>query len=135
MLDKGMLGWNLETPRWRGRIGFQPVMENGLPACLANGKADKPTRIVPAIPHSSDPQKSVVSQYFANVSNPASPTGPVVPWSICPAPFPRRHGDIRRVRSPENRSPAPTGYTHAAPKETLTNQDFLPILLPDTIRI
>ena len=26
-------------------------------------------------------------------------------------------------------------YTRAAPKETLTNQDFLPILLPDIIRI
>jgi hypothetical protein len=36
MLDKGMPGWsNPATPRWRGRIGFQPVMENGLPACSA----------------------------------------------------------------------------------------------------
>ncbi len=63
-------------------------------------------------------------QYFAATPNPATPTDPVVPRSFGPVPFPRWQRDIRRVRSPENRSPAPTGYTHAAHKKTLTDQGF-----------
>ena len=40
LLDKGMLGWRKPgNTAMGGRIGFQPVMENGLPACFAQRAA------------------------------------------------------------------------------------------------